>query len=76
MVEKREVEIAGDGEHIGDADLDEAAGEVAAEGGLRRVNDGGGGDGILDGANRAVGWAADGAVGGLAGVEGADFDVH
>jgi len=34
VVEEGEVEVAGNGEHVGDADLDEAAGEVAAEGGI------------------------------------------
>lgn len=34
MVKKREIEVPRDGEDVADADLDEAAGEVAAEGGL------------------------------------------
>lgn len=48
---------------------------MAAEGGLRGVDDGGG-DGILDGANRAVGWATNDVVGGFASVERSDFGVH
>lgn len=76
MIEKREVKIAGDGEDVGDADLDEAAGEVAAEGGVGGVDDGGR-DGVLDGGNgAAVGGAADDGGGGLAGVERSDFGVH
>ena len=75
MVEKRQVKIAGNGEHIGDTDLDQAPRQVAAKCSLRRGDDGGG-DGILDGANRAVGWATDSVVGGFASIERSDFGVH
>lgn len=35
VIEKGEVEVSGDGEDVGDSDLDEAVGDVAAEGGIR-----------------------------------------
>ena len=75
VVEEREVEVSGDGEDVGDADLDEAARQVAAEGALLGGGDRGGcglerGDGAV-----AVG-AADVAVGGVAGIDRADLSVH
>lgn len=69
MIKKREVKIAGDGEDIGDADLNKTASKVAAKGGVGGVNDGGGNNGVLDGANRAVGWATNDVVLGFASVE-------
>lgn len=51
MVEQRQVEVAGDGEDVADADLHEAAGEVAAERSLGGVERHGGG---LDGRDGAV----------------------
>jgi hypothetical protein len=49
VVEEREVEIAGNGEHVGDTDLDQSTCQVATQCGLRRVDKGGGRDRVLDG---------------------------
>lgn len=54
MVEKGKVKIAGDGEDIADADLDEPASDVAAKGGLSGSEDGAGRDGVEDGGDGAV----------------------
>lgn len=74
VVEEGEVKVTGDGENVCDPNLDEAAREVAAEGGLGG-GDGCGGEGVLDGWSGAVGDIADVVVGGLSRVEGADA-VH
>lgn len=48
VVEEGEVKVTGDGEDVGDPDLDESACEVAAERGFGG-RDGGGWDGVFDG---------------------------
>lgn len=48
VVEEGEVKVTGDGENVCDANLHEAAREVAAEGGLVG-GEGSGGNGVLDG---------------------------
>lgn len=65
VVEESEVEVAGNGEDVADADLHEAPRDVAAEGGV------GGGrgewDGVVDGGDGAVsGGSSNVGVGGLA----------
>lgn len=42
VVEQGQVEVTGNGEDVGDADLDESAGQVAAQSGVGRVEQGGG----------------------------------
>jgi len=53
MVEECQVEVAGDGKHVRHADLDKPARQVAAQGGLCGVHEGGG-DRALDGRYGAV----------------------
>lgn len=57
VVEKRQVEVAGDREDVGGADLDEPASEVAAEGRLGRVDEWSRGNRGLDCCNGTV-WRA------------------
>lgn len=67
VVEESEVEVAGDGEDVVDPDLDEAAGQVAAEGGIGR-----GGVGyrpLQGGASAVLGGAADAVAGRFGRVE-------
>lgn len=66
VVEEREVEVAGDGEDVGDADLDEPVGDVAAHGGVGGGDHRGRGARALDGRGGAVGGGPDVVAGGLA----------
>ena len=53
VVEERQVEVPRDGEHVRDANLDQAPRQVPAQGGVTGAHDGGG-DRVLDGRNGAV----------------------
>lgn len=71
MVEKREIEVAGHGEHIVDADLDEAAGKEAAKSGI--AGDANGRMGcVFDGGRAVEGRATHIVVRGFVGVKCAD----
>lgn len=75
IVEEREVEVAGNGEDVGDANLHEAASQVAAERGLA------GGDHrrrsiVLDGRNGAVWQATDVVARWLTRVQSTNLGVH
>lgn len=76
VVKEGEVEVARNGEDIGDADLHEPASEVATQSGLGRVDHGGGDRVVLDCGHSAIREATHVVAGWLAGVNGPNLGVH